>query len=73
LKEIKKRGKEAYLIFLNDLDEKINYLGFDCFISTACPRVAIDDTPKFKKPVLTPIELQILLNERQQYEFDQIL
>ncbi len=74
-KLIEEKGKEAYLIFLNEINENIDYLDFDCYISTACPRVAIDDADKFAKPILTPIELQILFGERkwEAYEFDQIL
>jgi 2-(3-amino-3-carboxypropyl)histidine synthase len=47
----------------------------DCFVSTACPRIAIDDYLKYKKPIITPIELEILLDKRvwEDYEFDQIL
>lgn len=74
-KLIEKNGKKAYLILLNKIDEKINYLSYDCYVSTACPRVAIDDFMKYEKPILTPIELQILFGERkwEDYEFDQIL
>ncbi|HEC76306.1 MAG TPA: diphthamide biosynthesis enzyme Dph2 [Thermoplasmatales archaeon] len=72
---IKIKGKKAYLIILNEIDERINYLDFDCYVSTACPRVAIDDAERYKKPILTPIELEILFEERkwENYEFDQIL
>ena len=47
----------------------------DCFISTSCPRIAIDDYLQYKKPIITPIELEIAFNERKwdDYEFDQIL
>lgn len=72
-KLVENAGKKAHLIFLNNIDEKLNYFDFDCYISTACPRVAIDDAEKYKKPILTPIEAQILFNERKSYEFDQIL
>jgi len=70
-----KYGKEANLIMANNITSYIDYFDFDAFVSTACPRVAIDDAMKFKKPVLTPIEFEILLGEREwsNYEFDQIL
>lgn len=47
----------------------------DVFVSTACPRIAIDDYTCYKKPILTPIELEIALKEKQwdEYVFDQIL
>jgi len=48
---------------------------FDCFVSTACPRIAIDDYLQYKIPILTPIELEIVLGKRkwEEYVFDQIL
>jgi 2-(3-amino-3-carboxypropyl)histidine synthase len=47
----------------------------DCFVSTACPRIAIDDYLQYKIPILTPIELEIVLGKRkwEEYMFDQIL
>ena len=48
---------------------------FDCFVSTACHRIAIDDYLQYKIPILTPIELEIVLGKRkwEEYVFDQIL
>ncbi len=68
-------GRKASLMMANNITSYIDYFDFDAFVSTACPRVAIDDAMKFKKPVLTPIEFEILLGEREwnNYEFDQIL
>ncbi len=34
-------------------DELLN-LGFDCYVNTACPRLAYDDQVRFPKPVLSP-------------------
>jgi 2-(3-amino-3-carboxypropyl)histidine synthase len=47
----------------------------DVFVSTACPRIAIDDYTCYKKPILTPLELKIALKEKEwdEYVFDQIL
>ncbi|MBN1280752.1 MAG: diphthamide biosynthesis enzyme Dph2 [Candidatus Thermoplasmatota archaeon] len=46
----------------------------DCYVSTACPRIAIDDYLQYKKPILTPIELEIVLGRREweSYVFDEI-
>lgn len=71
-KKIEEKGKKAYLICMDEIDERINYLDFDCYVSTACPRVAIDDADKFKKPLLTPFELEILFSERESYVMDEI-
>ena len=74
-KMLERHQKEAFLIFMNDINEAINYFDFDCYVSTACPRVAIDDADRYEKLILTPIEIEILLGERkwENYEFDQIL
>jgi 2-(3-amino-3-carboxypropyl)histidine synthase len=47
----------------------------DCFVSTACPRIAIDDYMQYKIPILTPVELDILLGIKkwEDYQFDNIL
>ena len=47
----------------------------DCFISTSCPRIAIDDYLQYKTPILTPAELEIVLGKRkwEDYIFDQII
>jgi 2-(3-amino-3-carboxypropyl)histidine synthase len=47
----------------------------DCFVSTACPRIAIDDYLQYKIPIITPVELKILLGKIswEMYEFDEII
>ena len=47
----------------------------DCYVSTACPRIAIDDYLQYKKPMITPVELEIVLGRREweTYVFDEIL
>ena len=37
----------------------------DAYVSTACPRIAIDDYLKYTKPILTPIELEIVLGIKE--------
>jgi 2-(3-amino-3-carboxypropyl)histidine synthase len=52
-----------------------SFSDIDCFVSTSCPRIAIDDYLQYKKPIITPIELEIVLNKRkwEDYQFDQII
>ena len=46
----------------------------DAFVSTACPRVAMDDEAKYPKPMLTVTEIEIVLGIRswEDYVFDSI-
>jgi len=62
-KEIKKKleakGKKAYILVFNEIKpEKLIGLGLDCYVSTACPRIAIDNRTDFKKPILNPDEIE---------------
>ncbi len=54
-------------------DELLN-LGFDCYVNTACPRLAYDDQVRFPVPVLSPQEFEILCGARRwdQYMIDEI-
>ena len=47
----------------------------DAFVSTACPRIAIDDYLRYPKPILTPVEMEIVLGKRpwSDYRMDSIL
>lgn len=69
-------GKEAYLIFLNEINPPslLPYMDLDAFIVTACPRIAIDDSKMYKKPLLTPQEMEIVLGTRdwEDYQMDEI-
>lgn len=78
-KELRKllrwKKKDAALILMDRFDpEKLRHLGFDAYVSTACPRIAIDDAAMYDKPLLTPQELEILLGVRkwENYAFDAI-
>lgn len=71
-RKVEEKGRKACILLMDEIDEKINYLDFDCFVCTACPRIAIDDAEKFKKPLLTPFELEILFEERENYVLDEI-
>ena len=77
IEKIKSKNKYAY-IFTSNLLIPTNlesYRDIDCFVSTACPRIAIDDYMQYKIPIITPIELDILLGFKKwdDYQFDQII
>ncbi|MEM1775268.1 MAG: diphthamide biosynthesis enzyme Dph2 [Desulfurococcaceae archaeon] len=44
-------------------------LNLDFYVVTSCPRLAIDDLSEFHKPVLTPGEFIMLINESARYIF----
>lgn len=78
LKKILEDNKmEAYIILVDNVtpDALLPYLELDAFVVSACPRIAIDDSQMYKKPLLTPQELEIVLNKREweNYQLDEIL
>lgn len=44
-----------------DFDSLNNMLEFDAFVNTACPRIAIDDTDRLRRPLLNANELMEVL------------
>ncbi|MGM0770314.1 MAG: diphthamide biosynthesis enzyme Dph2 [Halobacteriota archaeon] len=76
LKELaEKHGKTAYILTM-DLITPDQMLQFrmDAFVSTACPRLAIDEVGRFSAPMLTPPEFEIVIGEREweKLTFDEI-
>lgn len=76
-KQLQEEGHEAYIIMVDNVspDILLPYMELDAFVVTACPRIAIDDSQMYKKPLLTPQELEIVLNKREwdKYQLDEIL
>ena len=71
-----KQGKKGYLLALEHVGpELIDFYPVDAFVNTACPRIAIDDSVKYAKPLVTPFELEVALGEKKWetgYQFDEI-
>lgn len=68
-------GRELFLVYLDNIEpDRLVNLGAEAAISTACPRVALDDAAKYRIPILTPPEFEIMLGERkwEDYRFDEI-
>ena len=66
---------KAFLVTMREVSpgELLN-LGFDCYVNTACPRLAYDDQARFPVPVLSPTEFEIALGVRSwdDYTVDEI-
>ena len=74
-KALTAHGKSAVIVEMGNVTEqKLNAFELDCWVSTVCPRLAIDDHAMFLKPVITPVELEIALGKRtwEKYAFDEI-
>lgn len=68
-------GKDMFLVYLDNIEpDRLLNLGAEAAVSTACPRVALDDAARYKIPLLTPPEFEVLVRERRwkEYEFDEI-
>lgn len=68
------RGYKPYIISSAYLSiERLiaidNSLGLDFYVVTSCPRLPIDDLADFYKPVLTPGEFLMILDNREEYVF----
>ncbi|WP_258083177.1 diphthamide biosynthesis enzyme Dph2 [Thermococcus thermotolerans] len=71
---LREHGKYARLIAMNHINyPALEGFDFDAYVVVACPRVPIDDYENWRKPVLTPAEVEILLGLREDYAFDEIL
>ena len=71
----KKHGKEHIIISLDNITpDALLQFKVDAFVNTACPRIAIDEGGRFNAPVLTPVEFEIVLKERDWSDlvFDEI-
>ena len=68
-----RRGWQAELLVFGRLDPQ-DLIGrdIDAYVNTACPRIALDDSPLYGKPLLTPPEFLMVLGEipLEPYRFD---
>ena len=69
------KGRDGRIFYMDLIaPELLEGYAVDAWVSTACPRVAIEDYLRYKQPILTPQELEIVLGERtwDSYAFDEI-
>jgi 2-(3-amino-3-carboxypropyl)histidine synthase len=64
LKEkLEKAGRTAHLLAMDEITpDKLLGIPLDAYVSTACPRLAVEDRTQYKKPFLNPDELSEMLN-----------
>ncbi|HUI40290.1 MAG TPA: diphthamide biosynthesis enzyme Dph2 [Methanothrix sp.] len=68
-------GKEMFLVHIDNIEpDRLMNLGAEAAVSTACPRIALDDAAKYRIPILTPLEFEVLVGKRRWEEcgFDEI-
>ena len=69
------RGLEMISVYLDNIEpDRLLNLGVEAVVSTACPRIALDDAAKYMIPILTPPEFEVLIGERrwEEYAFDEM-
>ncbi len=72
---LRERGMKADIVQLTEVRaEALLPYRAEAVVSTACPRLAIDDGPHYPIPLLTPSELEMVLGLRgmDDYRLDQI-
>ncbi|MCD1295016.1 diphthamide biosynthesis enzyme Dph2 [Methanocella sp. CWC-04] len=73
--QLKGLAEDAVLISIREISaDRLLSFKVDAYVSTVCPRVAIDDAGRFPVPVLTPVEFEILkgLRKWEDLVFDEI-
>lgn len=64
---------DTYLITMNEVTpDRLMQFDADAYVNTACPRITTDDGPRHDAPMLTPVEFEIAIGERDwdDLEFD---
>ncbi len=75
VESIRLHGKKAFKAVMEEVNPmSLMSYRVDAYVNTACPRIAMDDSARYDRPMLTLPELEIVLGERSwnEYEFDQI-
>ncbi len=72
-KKLEAIGKKAYIFACDYVNESyVEGVDVDCFVNTACPRIAYDDISSFSKPMLSPQEVFLLEDINSGLKIDQI-
>ena len=63
--KLEKEGKNAYLFAIREITPEalMEFPSVEAYINTACPRLSLDDTTRFTKPVLTINEAHVAMGK----------
>ncbi len=74
--DIKNAGSSAHLLVMDEItpEKTSDFKGIDAFVCAACPRLPINDSPRFDRPILTPFEAKVLLGKAgfEPYQLDEV-
>ena len=71
--KLEEMGKKAYIFGCDYVNESyVEGIKVDCYVNTACPRIAYDDHANFTKPIITPQEVFLLQDINKELKIDQI-
>ncbi len=75
LKEkVKEMGKSADILIMDKISpQSLLGSGYDIYVSTACPRIALDDHMNYDRPILTVREFEVVLGTRKEWAMDCML
>jgi 2-(3-amino-3-carboxypropyl)histidine synthase len=63
--KLEQNGRTAYIFAGREITSEMlmEFPTIDAYVNTACPRVSLDDSAKFQKPVLTSNEALVVIGE----------
>jgi 2-(3-amino-3-carboxypropyl)histidine synthase len=76
MKEIEEMGRQGVIVFSNESSPvEFENMMADCIIFTGCPRVATDDFDRYKSPILTAQEFNMIFKKKGngKYIMDEIV
>jgi len=70
---LESKGRECALLALREIDPTVleNFSDIEGFVNTGCPRVALDDQDRFRRPVLNPEEAIIAVGVKRWEDYAQ--
>jgi 2-(3-amino-3-carboxypropyl)histidine synthase len=63
--ELESKGKKALLLAAREITPEVlmQFPTVEAFVNTACPRLVLDDSPRFFRPMLTINEARAVIDE----------